>query len=65
MFLEILAVLIIWKFVKGMNQSYESILSNSFYFILVLYYMLSKKSDDFAQVLEAWAKVIGVNLDRQ
>jgi hypothetical protein len=48
-----------------MNQLYELILSNCFYSILVLYCMLSKESDDFVQVLEAWAKVIGVNLDRQ
>jgi hypothetical protein len=26
--------------------------------------MFSKNSEDFAEVLEAWAKVIGVNLDR-
>jgi hypothetical protein len=48
-----------------MNQSYEPILSNRFYSIFVLYCMLRKDSDDFVQVLEAWAKVIGVNLERQ
>jgi len=26
--------------------------------------MLRKESEDFVDVLEAWAKVIGVNLDR-
>ena len=27
--------------------------------------MFSKESEDFAEVLGAWAKVIGVNLDRE
>jgi len=26
--------------------------------------MLNKKSEDFAEVLGAWAKVIGVNLEK-
>jgi len=26
--------------------------------------MFNKESNDFVEVLEAWAKVIGVNLDR-
>ncbi len=26
--------------------------------------MFSKESEDFGEVLEAWGKVIGVNLDR-
>jgi len=26
--------------------------------------MLNKESEDFAEVLGAWAKVIGVNLDK-
>jgi len=27
--------------------------------------MFNKESEDFVDVLEAWAKVIGVSLDRQ
>ncbi len=26
--------------------------------------MFSKESEDFGEILEAWGKVIGVNLDR-
>lgn len=39
-------------------------MSNCFYFDLLYYSMLRKESEDFVDVLEAWAKVIGVNLDR-
>ncbi len=40
-------------------------MSNCFYSVFVLYCMLSKETDEFGQVLEAWAKIIGVNLNRQ
>ncbi len=47
-----------------MNQWHEPIVSNSFYSKLVYYTMFSKESEDFGEVLEAWGKVIGINLDR-
>ncbi len=47
-----------------MNDLHESISSNCFYFDLVCYGMSNKESEDFVEVLGAWAKVIGVNLDR-
>ncbi|MDH3611186.1 MAG: hypothetical protein OEM79_05425 [Nitrosopumilus sp.] len=47
-----------------MNDLHEPVVSNSFYFNQVLYSMYSKQSEDFVEVLSAWAKVIGVNLDR-
>jgi len=46
-----------------MNKSYESIISNSFYFQLVYKNMISNPGD-FIEVLEAWANVIGVHLGR-
>ncbi|HUT07002.1 MAG TPA: hypothetical protein VMW74_10010 [Nitrosopumilaceae archaeon] len=46
-----------------MNDLHEPVMSNCFYFKSVYHCMYSKKSDDFAEVLSAWAKVIGVNLD--
>ncbi len=47
-----------------MNQKHEPMVSNGFYFKLVYQNMFSKESEDFGEVLEAWGKVIGVNLDR-
>ncbi len=47
-----------------MNDLHEPVSSNRFYFDLVCYSMSNKESEDFVEVLEAWAKVIGVNLDR-
>ncbi len=47
-----------------MNDLHEPVSSNCFYFDLVYYSMSNKESEDFVEVLEAWAKVIGVNLDR-
>jgi len=46
-----------------MNELYESFISNSFYFKLISKVMINK-SVDFIEVLEAWANVIGVHLDR-
>ncbi len=47
-----------------MNDLHEPVSSNCFYFDSVYYSMSNKESEDFVEVLEAWAKVIGVNLDR-
>ncbi len=47
-----------------MNDLHEPVSSNCFYFDSVYYNMSNKESEDFVEVLEAWAKVIGVNLDR-
>ena len=47
-----------------MNDLHEPVSSNCFYFDSVYYSMSNIKSEDFVEVLEAWAKVIGVNLDR-
>jgi hypothetical protein len=47
-----------------MNQKHDPIISNSFYYESPYCSMLNKESEDFAEVLGAWAKVIGVNLDK-
>ena len=46
-----------------MNKLHEPMVSNCFYFKLVYNNMFSKESEDFGEVLEAWGKVIGINLD--
>ena len=47
-----------------MNDLHESISSNSFNFQQEYYVMSNKESQDFVEVLEAWARVIGVNLEK-
>ncbi len=47
-----------------MNNLHEPVISNCFNFYLELYSMYSAQSEDFIEVLAAWAKVIGVNLKR-
>jgi hypothetical protein len=46
------------------DHLHESIISNCFYFKLLYHSMISQQSEDFVEVLGAWAKVIGVSLDR-
>ena len=48
-----------------MNQLREEIISNSFYYDSLFHCMCRKEQEDFVEVLGAWAKVIGVNLDRE
>lgn len=48
-----------------MNKLHEPVVSNSFNFNCVRDSMYRQESNDFVEVLSAWAKVIGVNLDRE
>ena len=42
----------------------EQLISNFFYVIISLKFMLSQEDNEFIEKLAKWAELIGVNLDR-
>ena len=42
----------------------EQLISNFFYVIIPLKFMLSQEDNEFIEKLAKWAELIGVNLDR-
>ena len=42
----------------------EQLISNFFYVIIPLKFMLSQEDNEFIEKLVKWAELIGVNLDR-